>query len=347
MSFMIHIQKQSSLLFLCATLAFLPACWGDSNNAHNSSSDAKDNSTQVLFSIDGNPVLTVDEYNEQLELAIESAPQLQVVLQMQPDAEYQYLFKTMKMAKLMKHWAQNTGIDQQADFKKEQQRLHELVDLQLFMKAYDDAHPVKVSDSELKEFYNSQKETLPGLMISQGGVKVEAVKCESEKEADAFLKALQNNHLNMKKTAEAKDQEVSEFVINESSFHSKPLKDFVADVKKYPTTKIVHADDVWWVAKAVEKTDAQYQDFEQIKEGLARLVEQRKKEEQIEKAIDELSAQFNAQENKEFFENKIKDRQGMMQAFQSQFAMTEDDVTAAADDKEDLDVSDMPKSVVI
>lgn len=342
---MIHIQKQSSVLFLCATLAFLPACWD--NNSNSSSSDTKDVSSQVLFSIDGNPVLTVDEYNEQLELAIESAPQLQVVLQMQPDAEYQYLFKTMKMAKLMKHWAQNTGIDQQSDFKKEQQRLHELVDLQLFMKAYDEAHPVHVSDSELKEFYNTQKDTLPGLLISQGGVKVEAVKCDSQKDADAFLKAVQANHLNMQKTAESKDQEVSEFVINETSFHSKQLKDFVADVKKYPTAQVVHADDVWWVVKAVEKTEAQYQDFEQIKEGLVRVVEQRKKEEQIEKAIDELSAQFNAQENKEFFENKIKDRQGMMQAFQSQFAMTEDDVTAAADDKEELDISDMPKNQVL
>ena len=49
--------------------------------------------SDVLMSIDGKPVLTVKEYEQQLDMARQANQQVDMILQMMPNAEKEYIFK--------------------------------------------------------------------------------------------------------------------------------------------------------------------------------------------------------------------------------------------------------------
>jgi len=271
---------------------------------------------EVLLSIDGKPVLTVEDYENQLKEAAASSPQLEMMLQMTPDAEYEFIFNNLKMTKLISHWAHATGITESAEFKKDRAHLQELLDTQLCVQYYDQAHPIDVSDADIKAFYDAEKDKLPGLLLAPGGVKTEAVKFESQAAAQTFLDVVKAQGNNLDKIAKDQKLSVNNFVINESTFHSKPLKDFALQASSYPVLGLVKADDAYWVAKVVEKTAAKYQDFEKVKEGLRNFVRQQRKDENMRKAAEQFEKEYQTIENKAYFDNKVQARKTAMDQMQ-------------------------------
>ncbi|MBI2352875.1 peptidyl-prolyl cis-trans isomerase [Candidatus Dependentiae bacterium] len=282
------------------------------------SSSSVMNSDDVLLSLDGKPALTVADYEEQLDMARKMNPQIDMFLQMIPNAEKEF-FKGIVVGKLLKAWAEKEGVNNTADFQKQKKAAHESIDLQLYLKALEDAYPIHVTDSELKKYYEEKKDVIPGLMLSQAGVSVSYIRFDSKDKADKFLtKVKEAKSLKKFKTdAEAEKLSVAEAVINEKSSFSDTLKTAVLGVKIYPHVLVVKVgDNAYWVLFVSGKSEVKYRDFSspEVEQGLRKMLEDERKAKQLEELLEKWKKEFNVQENQEFFNKKEEQKRTAMES---------------------------------
>jgi hypothetical protein len=266
-------------------------------------------SGDVLMSIDGQPVLTVAEYEKQLDMARAANPQIDMILQMMPNAEREFVFRGISTSKLMKAWADKEGITKNSDFKEQQKHLHEAMDLQLYMKAFDEKHPINISESDIERFYHEKKDSIPGLAITQAGVDTSFVRFTSKAKAQLFFDKVKDAKKadEFKKIAEGNKEQANQSVINDKSPFSDALKQAVLDIKKFPSVHIVKvSDNGYWVVLATGKSEAKYHDLKspQVQQGLRKMIEDERKAQLIEKEIEKIKQDMNVKENTSYFEQK-------------------------------------------
>jgi hypothetical protein len=153
-------EKHSvTTFFLAGSLLFLTGCFGGEKKELNDANQACVTSDKgdLLLSIDGKPVLYVQDFEEQKAMAMQSDPRLQMILQVMPNADKDMIFEALKSAHVLKEWAHRQGIDQTDDFKKDLQNIKEAYFIQMCMKAYQEAHPITVTEKEAREYYESRK----------------------------------------------------------------------------------------------------------------------------------------------------------------------------------------------
>lgn len=311
----------------------------------------KDNS-EVLLKINGKPAMTAAEYEEQLDMARKSNQQIDMLLQMMPNAEKEYIFKGLSIGKLMKAWAEKEGIDKTAEFKKQQKQIHEAMDLQLYMKAFEESHPFNASDEDVEAFYEAQKDTIPGFAISKDGVNVAYVRFDSQSKADAFL-AKVKEHKDLKKfesEAHAENVSVSKETINEKDSFSDAIKKAVLDIKSFPRIVLVKvparsdikgAGDSYWVLFASGRSEAKYHDIKspQVKQGLKKMMADQSKEKNLEQFIESLRKDLKVEENLEYFVKKEEQKRAAMEAKDQAVDGKEDDsVDQQEDESENVSV---------
>lgn len=303
-----HNKQLAFCGFLLISGLFFNGCefFKKSNSKVNTTSTG---SNAVLMSIDGVPVLTADEYEQRLEMARKANPQIEMFLQIMPNAERELIFRGISMYQLMKAWADKEGITNTSEFKEQQKHMHEAMDMQLFMKHFDDAHPVHVSDADIEKYYHEKKDVIPGLMQSAGGVETSYVRFDSKAKAQAFFDKVKDLKKidSFKKHAEENKSHAAESVINEKSPFSEALKKSVLDIKKFPSVHVVKvSDDAYWVVFAAGKTEAKYHDLKspQVQQGLRKMIEDERKSEQAEKIMDQLKKDLNVVENSAYFDEK-------------------------------------------
>lgn len=276
------------------------------------------NSSDVLLEIDGKPALTVQEYEDQLDMARKSNAQIDMLLQMMPNAEKDIIFRGMTTAKLMQAWAQKEGIDSSAEFKKQQKQLHEAMDSQLYMKHFDDAHPVEVSDSDVSNYYESKKDIIPALTLTPGGTTISFVRFDNKNKAENFLTKAKD----VKKIAAFKTlateikQDANDAVINSTSPFAESIKNAVLDIKKFPSVHLIKADESsYWVVIATGKSEAKYRDLKtpEIYQGLKKMLTDERKGQQLETVIDDLKQKLNVVEHTKYFENKANQKSENLQ----------------------------------
>ena len=153
------MEKNNQKKVFAATLAvsivglgLLSGCGWFSKDKQGATESSVANKGDVLLSIDGKPVLTVEEYEEQLEMARQAHQEIDMLLQMMPNAEKEYIFQGIMTGKIMKEWAAKEGIDKSPEFLKQQAQMHDAMDLNLYMKAFYDKHPLHIADSDVTEF---------------------------------------------------------------------------------------------------------------------------------------------------------------------------------------------------
>lgn len=286
----------------CKWFSSLKKSVGISNSSIASSSD-------VLLSIDGKPALTVEEYEEQLDMARKANHQIEMFLQVMPNAEKEFVFRGMATARLMKAWAEKQGIDKSPDFQKQRKHLHDAMDLQLYMKHFDEAHPVSVSDADVTKYYEEKKDTIPGLAISVAGVDSSYVRFDSKDKAEKFFDKVKDVKKldTFKSLAEEHKHQVGQSVINQQSPLADSIKNAVADLKKFPSVHLVKAGEgSYWVLFASSKSEAKYHDLKspQVQQGLRKMIADERKEKQLESLVEQLKQEMNVVENDHYFANK-------------------------------------------
>jgi len=323
-------EASTRVYILCLMLVTLCGCWpfgkGDNNSAdYSSTSSATSLSDDVLMTVDGNVVLTVAEYEELVDMIRQTNQQFAMMIEMMPDAEKDFVFKGISASKLMKAWAEKNGVDKTEEFLREQKQAHDSIDLQLYMKYYDEAHPVHIGEKEIKKFYEEKRDSIPQLVVSPGGVDCDYVRFDKELEARDFYNAVKGKSADLfAQEAESRYAKVQEALINKASQHSQVVKKFAERVKKTPYVEVVKvADNSYWVIRANSKEKAEYRPLESpgIKEGLRKMMINEKKEAELDSNMEALKQEMNVVENHGYFEKKaLRKQQEREEAMKTQDA---------------------------
>lgn len=274
--------------------------------------------SDVLLEINGKPVLTVQEYEEQLDMARKANAQIDMLLQMMPNAEKDIIFRGMITAKLMQAWAEKQNIDKSEEFQKQRKQLHDAMDSQLYMKYFDDAHPVDVSDSDVAQYYEEKKDLIPALTLTPGGVDISFVRFEDKNKAEQFLSKVKD----VKKAAAFKTMAVESkqtpgtAVISSKAPFTDAIKNVVLEIKKFPSVHMIKAgDNAYWIVLATGKTETVYRDLKnpEIQQGLTKMLSDERKGTQLESVLEKLKSELNVVEHSKYFEEKAQQKQQEMQ----------------------------------
>lgn len=304
-----------SVVFSVLGLLLFAGCDWFSKSDRTGSSHRSD----VLLEINGKPVLTVQEYEDQLDMARKANAQIDMLLQMMPNAEKDIIFRGMTTAKLMQAWAEKNGVDKTEEFQKQRKQLHEAMDSQLFMKHFDDAHPVQVSDADVAKYYEEKKDVIPALTLTPGGVDISFVRFEDKNKAEQFLTKVKDvkKAAAFKTMATESKQTPGSAVINEKAAFADAIKNAVLEIKKFPSVKMIKVSDgAYWVVLATGKTETVYRDLKnpEIQQGLKKMLSDELKGQQLESILEQLKSELNVVEHNKYFEDKAQQKQQEMQA---------------------------------
>jgi hypothetical protein len=332
-------------LVLVGSLFLLTGCWGekgkDTKSEGGSSSSQISGKGDVLLSIDGKAVLYVDDFEDQKMMAQQSNQQLNMILQMMPDAEYSMLFKSIEAGHLMKEWVLRSGIDQKAELVKQRRQYHDAIDLQLYMKYYEDAHPVNVTEHEAEAYYKAKRDQIPGLIVTQAGISIVYVNFNTKAKAEAFFGKLRDgSEKHFKVAAKEAGVKIEEMIVSADSAINESLKNSVFAATKFPSKELVKMDDdSYWVIGMLKKKDAEYRSFEtpEIKQGITKMCKDEKREIELTKQVEKLNQEYNVVENKAYFENK---KQNQAKALNKAEQIVMQAQQQAADDAEGIMLDD-------
>lgn len=312
------VGKKLGLTLLLVPMAFLPGCalmdWMSGKSSSTGSSEkASQSSTvlggDVLASIDGKPLITAESLDEDFNQLLEENPQLKAVLPLMPDAKYNFLMGMISQAVVDKY-IEDKQLDKTAEYQKELGNMMKSVKRMLNAKYFGVEHPVKVSDSEVKKFYEENKEAMPDLLISRGGVKAMGVPFAKEADAKAFLAKAKAQDFGSAAAQSGLKDKVTDFklVNNQSIGMDAALRDKVVSMKKFPAVELVKgSDNNYWVVAATGAEEAKYRPFEQVEAGLKQFVEKEKRMEIFDKEINKLKEQYHITVNEDYFKKQQED----------------------------------------
>lgn len=313
------MQKKSIVsLAALSALVLLPGCdWFGSPQKDSSSMDATSNmsnqnyvndDSKVVVTIAGKPFITEKELRDTLDKLMEAQPQYKAMLGLMDENQLlASILQGLLMQKLMDEWAVRTGIMDQAEYKQklEDQILNakRMVNAEFFTQNVK----VNVSDAQVKEFYDKNKDVMPQLLISRGGVNAKGVVFETDADAQAFLNKVKSEFgkdLDKAAAAQKVMDKLKDFnVVNDQSIGIDPaLRDKIVAIKSTPSLMVIKAGDkAFWVVSATGKEETKYRPLQQIKEDLRAFLEKEKLMEETTKEMERLKGEYNVVVDQEFF----------------------------------------------
>lgn len=323
----IFTQQQLSLACLLSIIVLLPGCeWPgskkvdasapSSNDAVAARKPAADDGSEVLVSMEGTPLITKKMFDEELQVLLEKDPRMQMAHMMRPEFVEQQYLNALSANYIAERYVKEKGIDQTPDYKKALEDIlkmgRQVVDGQYFRKEF----PVEVTTSEVKEFYEENKDEISGILLSQGGINTVGVEFGSQDEATAFFDKVKGNATKFDSLVKEGDLDEKRrdfrLVNNISVGVDKEIRDALEKMTTFPSIEMVQADDSYWVINAIEKEDKKYRPFAEIKDELEQSVKQRKQAEVIKDAIEGLKEEYNVAINTDYFAQKQEERAEIM-----------------------------------
>lgn len=303
------MQHKTTISFvLVGSLLILSGCFDKKEKAAESASQDVTNKGAVLLSIEGKPALYAQDYEERKDMMVKASPQFQMILQMIPDAEYAMFFRNIEATCVMKEWGVRTGLTNNPDFVEQLRQIREEVELQLYSKYFQEAHPVEVSEHDIKEFYHAKRDQIPGLVIAPAATEIAYVKFSSKEKADSFATKIKDgSEKHMKSAAKESGDKVETMKVSAQSSVDQAVKAAVLEMTKFPSKAVVKAEDgSFWVVGGLKKEEAQYHSLDnpQVKEFIKKACADEKREAVLTKQIEKLIKEYNVEENKAYFEQK-------------------------------------------
>ncbi|MBT3456030.1 hypothetical protein HN446_03115 [bacterium] len=296
------------------SIAFLPACdffKSDDKKASakpdtHVSKDDKDKG-QVLLTIKGEPVVREKDFQQYFETFLETNPRIKQIMHLMPDAK-KGIFMSMTTEEVLLAWLKENGIDKSEGFKNELDKAMKVVErnlrVQLAAKNFEEKHPVKVDEKDVKKHYEENKH-VPGIMIAPGGTKAEGVEFDNKDKAEDFLKEVKNEK-DFKKFAESKKLTVKDFgMVNDMRHDVKEdLRKKILDIDRTPTKKMFEVDKKFWVVFAEKKEDAKHHPYDAVKDQIKERVRIDKTTTMFKDEVDKLKKDYDVKENEEYFDKK-------------------------------------------
>lgn len=261
-----------------------------------SASETVNDGSKVLLSISGKPVITEKAFDEYYEQFVSSNPQLQAMIQFMPNAKKE-IFNGMANERILIAWGEKNNIQNNADYQKELAQAMRMIKTNLAAKQFekDIIGTITVTDKEMKDYYESHKD--PELVVSPGGIKAEGKQFATKEQAQALFDKIKDNPKEFKAAA---GKEIKEFApVNKMSFDvDEKVKDSLLAVSSFPKVVMVEASDKkYWVVVALKKEEAQFRSFDEIKDGIKKMIEREKVMKIYAEKIAELKKEYNVVED--------------------------------------------------
>lgn len=322
-------NKFIKIALLVTPLAFLPGCaavdWikeklggGTTEAGATKPAEAKEGgaaeqmSGEVLATMSGKAVVTVSGLKQQMNQLMEENPQLKSVLPFMPDVEYN-VFKSMVSQEVVNRYVVENKIKDKEEYRKDKERAEKALENALNYKYFALANPVKITETEVKNFYETYKNSIPELMISRGGVQATGVAFDSEAKAKGFFEKVKGGKADFAKAAKeaGMGDKVRDFkLVNAQSVGIDPvLRNKIVSTTKFPSVEMLKAGEQHWVVAVTAKEEAKYRPFEQVKGDIEREVEKQKRMEVFEQQINKLKTEYKVTENDSYFKKQAAQQQ--------------------------------------
>ncbi len=294
---MIKDRKYFHITLLLAPLLLLSGCLSTDQKKEDivvsgemdSAARNVDDGSPVLMRINGRPVLTVKSIDADFERLVEENPQFKQVLPFMPDAKMNF-FKGMVSQQIIDEYIRRNGIDTSPEYQREFAKTVDQVKHMMNMNYFSERHPAEVSETEVRKFYDENKDKIPDLIQSQGGVKAEGVSFNNEDDAKAFLAKVKEASASFEKVAADAGyaSHYNDFkLVNAQSMQIDPaLKAKLMKITSLPSVELVNVGNEWWVVRAESKVEPTYVSFDQVKPMLQEHLKKQKQMETFEKVID-------------------------------------------------------------
>jgi plasmid maintenance system killer protein len=340
---------------LVSGIALLPACapfdWfktqmNGSTKATKASQETVADGSEVIATIAGKPGMTANKFEADYKNFVEKHPMGALFASM-PGAKKQ-IFKGLITQQLINKWAEDQNIEQTADYQESLKQLIQWLNTSQFEKTLN---LPRLSDADLKRFYEERKELFGDVLISCGGVNALGISFESEAAATEFLNKVKAKGADFAKIAQEKGlkNQIKDFklVSVQSSGLDPVLQARILEIDQTPSVELIKLpNNTCWVVQAKSKEAEKRRPFEEVKALVEQRAMQEEKAKAYEKAIDELEKKYNLVVNEEYFAQQDNQAQPFMQLPIQGDAqeMEEGQVDIALPEDKEVTVDQMPKA---
>ncbi len=303
-----NFTSKASCALLLSSLVFLPSCeWlkdklGLTKTEMAASSDTVTGDGNVLATMNGKPLVTVQEFETQFKNLIENHPYGAMLAQM-PGIDRQILDGLVGQ-KVITKYIEDKGINKTPEYKQRQDQLTQGLNVEFFQMEYKP----KVTEAEMREFYAKNKDRMPEAIISRGGVNTAGVSFTKEADAKAFLDKVKGNGASLEKVAKESNlgDKFRDFkMVNESSPIDAMLREKIVALKKFPSVELVKGgDNNFYVIYASSKEEPKTRSYDEMKRSVEQNLLVEKTQEAVAKAYDQLKKDYNVTIDESYFAKK-------------------------------------------
>lgn len=253
-------------------------------------------------------IVSSNRLQKEFDTLLEEKPQLKAMRALMPNLEKDFA-RGLGHQEIISQFIKDKKIDERADFIAKKERtlraVEQMLNTEFFAKSFES---VSLDEKELKKFYEENKDSMQGIMISQGGVNAVGVSFDKKSDAQEFLKKAQaaGRDRDLQKLAKANgiEDKAQDFkLVSGRSFGVDPvLKTKILALKKFPTLEILAVGDKsFWVVSASSKEKTKYRSFEEVKDGIKQVAEQTELSKKLQKELDVLTKTYGLEVNEAYF----------------------------------------------
>ena len=185
------ISKKSNLYFLSlSSLIILSGCWGKKAKDQEALVVDPADTSVVLLKVNGTPKVTVNSLEADINEISEMDQQLKLMMMFNPEDTRERVFQEKKRMAVIEAWALKNGVRNNPQYQAKRAKIMQHVDMQLDFEQFLTSHKVDVTPEEVLAYYEENKTQDPRILISQAGVKTQAVEFSDQKVANVFYKEL-------------------------------------------------------------------------------------------------------------------------------------------------------------
>lgn len=253
-------------------------------------------------------VVDGSEFKDEFNMLLEEKPQIKQMLPMMPNLEKDFA-RGLGNQEVVSRFIEDKQIDQKPEYlarkAKMEKAVTQILNAEFFAQAFE---TTKLSDADVKKFYEDNKDSMQGIMISRGGVNSVGVAFDKKADAAAFLNKAKaaGKGLNLERLAKEAGlgSKVRDFkLVHDQSFGVDPvLRTKIMSIKTAPAVEMVALNDKsFWVVHATSKEATKYRAFEEIKEDIKNIAEQTEKGKQLQQELETLTKSYGLELNEQFF----------------------------------------------
>ncbi len=273
----------------------------------------------VLATISGKPLITKNMLDAEKKKLLESNPQLQAMMALMDEKQLdRNLIDGMTSREIIRKYVFDNKLDVSDKYKKDLDMVMAQVRDALNTRYFMDTFTVTVGDAEIKKFYEENKDAIPNLLLSRGGIESVAIPFTSEPAAKDFAtkaRAVKNDINRVAKEAGLADKVKDFKLVNEQSLGmDEELRDKIVLIKTVPSLQTFKIGKEYWIVAANKKEDPSYRALDQVKDELRQLIEKEKSMKRFEEEVARLKGEYGVEVNETFFADKTDNAKAVQAA---------------------------------